>query len=54
MSKLERIYTISNIESRKLGIPTSQGDYQKWLQEKRKLRRTAKQALKNAIKSELC
>ncbi len=53
MNSLEHLYTKTANQSRNKGIVNFKGDYDKWKQKKRTIRRADKAALKYASKSEL-
>lgn len=51
MDLLELLYTRTANQAKKLGIVRFKGDYEKWKKEKRKIRRSDRECLKNASKS---
>jgi hypothetical protein len=50
MTILEKLYTKTYNQSKKLGIIKFKGDYEQWKKEKRRIRRSDRVSLKNASK----
>jgi hypothetical protein len=54
MSVLEKLYTATKNQEKRLGIVKNVSNEKQWLKEKRKQRRSDKEKLKVVIKSDLC
>lgn len=53
MDSLEKLYTNTANQSKNKGILNFKGDYDKWKQKKRTIRRADREVLRYAAKSEL-